>query len=235
MRTEREVRCSLATVVLACVFLIGGPFGPQASAQRYGTIEGRVLDEHGQPLSGARVYPFPQDHPPPGIPLTAYTAQDGTFRLDPVTPGPYQVCALKEEDGYPNANATFYDADFPYPEVTVRDGEVIRDVTIRLGPKAGRLVGTVVDSATGKPIRNASITFYEARSTQEYLSTGLIWPKLDFNALAPSTKPFRIRVSAPGYQNWFYGGDGSEADAKPLRMTPGERKDLTIQLRPLPK
>jgi hypothetical protein len=235
----RSPGISAAYLSLLLRLVIQHPALAQSSAVRLipgsGAVEGRVFDERGQPVPGAAVYAFQPDRSGPGLRHEVRTDGTGSFFLDSIQPGLNRICAVDETEYYPDTNATFYDSAVPYPEVNVHEGKVVRGVVIRVGPKAGRLVGKVLDSNTNSPIRRAGLTFYDARGTQEYMGTGLRLPALDFNVLVPSTKPFRMKVWAPGYQTWYYGKDGTQAGAEPLRLSPGKTKEMIIRLRPLQK
>ena len=197
-----------------------------------GAVEGRVFDEKGQPVSDATVYAFRPDKPSAGLRSEVRTDAMGAFFLDSVQPGLNRICAVDEKEYYPDTNATFYDSAVPYPEVNVHEGKVVRGVIIRVGPKAGRLVARVVDARTGQPIERGGVTFYEPRSSQGYMGTSLRRGGR-FNLLVPSTKPFRMRAWAHGYTTWYYGKDGTQAGAEPLRLAPGTTKEIIVRLRPL--
>ncbi|HVW85175.1 MAG TPA: carboxypeptidase-like regulatory domain-containing protein, partial [Bryobacteraceae bacterium] len=67
-------------------------------AQAAVTISGKVVDENGAPVQGARVVVLPQgtDKPPATAGVTSDAA--GLFRVDVAAPGVYQVQA--EHDGF---------------------------------------------------------------------------------------------------------------------------------------
>ncbi len=199
-----------------------------------GAIKGRVVNERGQAVPQATVYYVSEGRTGPGIRPTVTADSEGNFAFDEVEPGLYRICALKDEADYPDTNRTFYDAYVPYPTVTVYPGQATKDVVIRLGPKGARIWGRVSDALTGLPIREAGITFYAAVSSQVYMGT-TVGRQADFNILVPSTKTFRMRVHAPGYETWYYGPDGTEQHAQPIRMAAGARKELVIRLQPVRK
>ncbi len=221
------------SLFLGLVLQLSAPAQSSAAqaSRGYGAVEGRVFDERGQPISDATVYAFRPDKPSAGLRHEVHTDATGSFFLDTVEPGLNRICAVDEKEYYPDANATFYDSAVPYPEVNVHEGKVVRGVIIRVGPKAGRLVARVVDARTGQPIERGGVTFYEARSSQDYMGTSLRRGGR-FNLLVPSTKPFRMRVWAHGYTTWYYGKEGTQAGAEPLRLSPGETRVVIIRLHP---
>jgi hypothetical protein len=230
------VKGSLYTLLLTSLMLlhaVQAPSPPRTPAPGFGAVEGMVLGEGGRPVPGVTVFAVPENGPPlPGFGYEVHADAKGKFFLPRVWPGLNRLCAKDQSKFYPETGTTFYDSDFPYPEVRVKEAEIARNVIIRLGPRAGRLTGKVLDADTGTPIRRAGLTFLHAEGAQEYMGTTLRWPTLDFDVLVPSTKPFRMKVWAPGYQTWYYGKDGTQAGAEPLRLSPGETKELVIRLHP---
>jgi hypothetical protein len=52
----------------------------------------------------------------------------------------------------------------------------------------------------------------------------------DFRVLIPSSKEIEVKVSAPGYNPWFY--PGSDIQPQPLRMEPASEIHLDVLLKP---
>jgi hypothetical protein len=52
----------------------------------------------------------------------------------------------------------------------------------------------------------------------------------NFRVLIPSSKEIEVKVSAPGYDTWFYPGSG--VPPQPLLMEPGSEMHLDILLKP---
>src|SRR5580765_5918826 len=90
-----------------------------ASAQTTGTIDGRVMDPSGSPLSGVTV-----EATSPSLQgaRAAVTGSDGTYRLPAVPPGKYRVTA---------SLASFQPAEMACT-VTL-DATTTVDLTLRLG------------------------------------------------------------------------------------------------------
>ena len=220
------------------VFSVVGFYGfrtleaPCDEHQLTGGIEGIVLDQHAAPVPGIKVFPFPDCcFQGPKWPPSSITDVSGKFSLVEIQPGSYRVSAVNETQYYPDTNLTFYEGEVRYPVVEVQGGQVVRDVVVRLGPKAARLRGKIVDAKTGLGLVRASIGFYETKGEQLYLGIG---PHKggEFDVLVPSTKAFRMRVSAPGYETWFYGSDGPEEHAKPMHLAPAAVKEILVRVRP---
>lgn len=225
-----------AKVWLLFVALVLWTLGGMTSflfTQEPGRIEGLILSPEGKPVAGATVSALELSHPFVGRVPTSLTDQNGHFLIDGLEAGPYMLYAGKEEENYPETNNYFYGPD-PPREVTVHEGRVTKNVVLRLGPKGARLRGRVVDAETTKTISNASMSL--VREDDSAASMGSSVGKAgEFNALVPGNKPFRLKVSAPGYHPWYFGTDGTEEHAAPIEMKPGESKELTIRLKPIPK
>lgn len=224
-------RAALIVLLVAMFASHGGEGLPNAEqSSGFGSIEGTVLDSEGNPVSEASVYALFTGGPTAGMVPVARTDGGGNYALGGVQAGLNQVAAGKRDADYPDPIKDFTDPDRHFTEVTVRPGETTKDVVVRLGPKGGRLRGQVVDAKTGGPILGAQITFYRLDSGQDYMGTNR-GRQGGFDILVPSGRPFGMRVSKRGYQTWNYGQDESEQRVQPVRMAPGETKELVIRLR----
>jgi hypothetical protein len=200
----------------------------------FGAIEGRVVDASGKPLAGAVVEVRPADQTAASGALpVAYTNDEGRFFLDGVTPGTHMIYASKEDDGYPSTFLAFFVADATtIPKVTVHNKQVTEGTLVRLGPKAARLFGRVVDGRTGQPVEEAEIILYREDNPDNYFSFGLNADGGRFQRLIPSIG-FRMKVSSPGYEDWYYNGIASREQAEVIRVEPNTSKELLISLTPL--
>lgn len=206
---------------------------PQGSYQDVappsGKILGRVVDAQGQPVSGAKVHAQKSDFTMGRLP-TAYTDNHGKFLIKGLTLGTYMMSVAKEEDGYPPSDSPFHSAGLiEIPQVAINEQQVAPKIVIQMGPRASRLVGHIVNAAN-KPIENAQITLSRVdRPDYSYLTGPDLKGK--FKVLVPPV-PIMIKVSAPGYEDWYYGGDGSIEQASVMRLAPKTTKKLAISLRP---
>lgn len=223
---------------------VARPSGMRAMATRspsmentepaFGAVAGRVVDLDGRPIAGATVDIRPVDQPvvPGALPL-AYTDEQGNFFLDGVTPGTHVIFASKEEAGYPSTYLAFFIVDpDAILKVNVNNKQVTESVLVRLGPKAGRLIAHVVDAETTRPVEEAEVIFYREEKPADYFSFGLNKEPGKFEHLLPSL-PLRMKISAPGYDDWFYGQDGTKERADILLLAPDTTKELAISLRPM--
>lgn len=197
----------------------------------YGAIEGRVLDEDGSPLPGAIVDIHPADETAiVGSLPVAYTDEQGRFFLDGVIPGTQMIYASKEEAGYPSSYLGFFIDPGIVPKVTVYNKQVTEGVVVRLGSKAARLVARIVDAETRQPIKDAEIILYRNENPDDYFSFGLNQSEGRFQRLIPSII-LKMKVAAPGYEDWFYGEDGTQAKQGVIQVAPNTTKELLIALR----
>ncbi|MFZ5467917.1 MAG: carboxypeptidase regulatory-like domain-containing protein [Myxococcota bacterium] len=129
-------------------------------------VEGRVLDEAGQPVAEAKVVasaetvqPAPMDRPK----ISGETGPDGQYVLEGLVPGQYQV-RVKVKGRFGNPERT----------IDLRTGErLVLDFALR-GPP-GRVEGVVVDKEDGSPIDGAEVRLgskTDAGEEFEYVVTG---------------------------------------------------------------
>jgi hypothetical protein len=208
-------------ILLAC----SGPgFG-----QTWGTIRGTVVDEAGNIVAGATLFAQPQGPMAMMIPQCTTDAR-GSCALSHLNLEKYFVFAGKSEDGYPELAYSFFVPRGTRPtEAILSEDHPSDEVIVHLGPKAGILMGTVADAATGKPL-NANVEFRWISDPDKFLSGGGL-TKASFRILVPSDVALKMIVSLDGYENWVYGVDGAKR-GKPLLLHPGEEETLDIRLRP---
>ncbi|MDQ3817633.1 MAG: carboxypeptidase-like regulatory domain-containing protein [Acidobacteriota bacterium] len=202
------------------------------STLAYGAIEGRVLDSAGNAVAGVKVEAVPVGRRAYGLLPTARTDERGRFFLDGVTPGANALMTSKEEEGYASTYFPFFMTDSQsVPQVTVVNQQVTSDVLVHLGPKAARVSGKILDAETGRPIRSAEIIYYRTDNSDLYYSTGPNGSDGSFENLLPPVG-LKVKVSAPGYEDWFFGQDGSKERSQILQLRPGAAHELNISLRP---
>ena len=154
----------------------------------------------------------------------ATTDEHGEFSFPELMVGEYKVNASKEEDGYPNTRFVLYSTGAEVvPQVTVYAGQVTSDVVVRLGPKAPKIVGKVVDAETGEPVGNAIMVISRPGEPRSRLMTGPNKEEVKggFELLVPPV-PVMIEISAPGYE---------KKQINSLQLSRGEARHLDISLR----
>jgi len=191
-----------------------------------GAVQGEVMDQNGHPLSGIRVYAERQG--PGGILPVTRTDRRGKFFL-PLEPGDYSVYAVREVMGYRDVSHELASNDPVVKRTTVSEGRLTRNLVIRLDTEMPRLLGKPVDAETSRPVANATILVCAEGGRKQCVGAGTTLPDNQFRLLLPPMS-FNIKVSARGYQDWYYGKDGSKEHAENLELRPNTEKQLLIQL-----
>jgi hypothetical protein len=215
---------ALAAVLAGTAYTVNrstraGRSAPQTS----GVVSGRVVAPNGEPVAKAKVYAL-SDRQSGRLPIFL-TDEQGMFSITGLIPGVYKIHAEKEEDDYPPTSNLFYSAGLvEVPQVTIADDQSSHDVTVRLGPKAIRVEGRVVDAARNSPIRNLQDVLLKLRREDDSPYTYITGPNVEgnFSILIPQA-PFTIEVSAPGYE---------KRRLEPAKLRPGQPGRVDIQLRP---
>jgi len=196
-----------------------------------GLIDGTVVYEDGTPTKGATVYAYPLERPMATIIPQADTDEIGYFRIEipSLWFGKFAVAAKKEDEDYPDMSKQFY-SDGKFQTITLTSGHPAETVTIRLGPKAGVLLGTVADAVSNAPL-SPCVEFRRASEPNNFLSaSGLVKPQ--YKLLIPADTDILVNISLDGYKTWYYPGTVDHAAATPLRLGPGEKKTVDIRLEP---
>jgi len=194
-----------------------------------GLIDGIVTYEDKKPVKGATVYAVPLGRPMGAIIPHAETDETGYYAIHISRSwfGKFAVAAKKEDENYPDMSNQFY-SDGNFQTATLSVNHAAETVRIRLGPKAGVLVGTVRDAITGA-------TLYPCielrRPNGNFLSgSGLI--KANFRVLIPPETEVRVKMWLDGYRPWYYPGTDEKSRSAPLHLRPDEQKTLEILLQP---
>lgn len=205
---------------------------PQAQHAR-GGIEGRVIDDKGQPIANAKVFAEGEDTTK-SLVMTGMTDKDGNFKIDVPEPGTYLVYGSKEEDNYALTISGFHqEFDVHNPVVTVAQNQVARDVILQFGPKSSKIDGVIIDAISNRPVTKATITLRRTDNPEIYYMIGAAGEKENgrFKVLVPPL-PFTIEVSSPQYDTWTYSNNGLKNRSDSLVVNRGEVKKLQIGLHP---
>src|SRR5579863_2907110 len=89
-----------------------------------GTVEGVVLDAHGEGISDAKVYDQPMGTARIGKDHYAITDSNGHFVLTDVPAGKTMVIATKVEAGYPDGRFALFSGNEVSPVVEVHPNQV---------------------------------------------------------------------------------------------------------------
>lgn len=209
-------------LLLICVLLISC----LATAQRSGRITGTVLDENGQVFDGANVCLMMRSGNNTGITCDlGRTDKNGQFEIKNLESGTYGVFAAKVEEGYSIDNQS------PGEKVELTAQNPATEVTVRLRPRGGVLLGSVTDKFTGQPLKHAWISYQDIdgkASGSSFISDGRIL------LAVPTECDLVMIVSAEGYKGWIF-TDPANPARPVLRLRSGERKAFDVQLEPAPK
>lgn len=200
------------------IFLAHGPSG-------YGTVQGKVVDELGKPLSGVKVYAetVKAEGAPTGKLLFVLTNENGDFTLDHVFAGENVICASKEEAFYPDTGTAALATDLSaLPRVDVEEGKLTPNITVRI-IKGAKLTGSILDAVSGEPVKDSRLRLTRGDDPRLYISTGPD-EQAHFEFVVPS-KPFRLEVTASGYKTWRSSDNGGIILAEPESI-----KEFSIQL-----
>jgi Carboxypeptidase regulatory-like domain len=198
-----------------------------ARAETEGAIAGRVVDAAGKPVASVSVDLSERGKVLRGHRLRgqAYTAADGTFRLQHLPFGTYIVETSDEAEGHPDTAMAFY-SNLKNPVVTVSPVVPNQEMTVIRDPKAGILdASDVFDAVTGAPVQ-ATVKLRRLDSGY-WMSTSSTFKSI----LVPPDTGVAVEVSAPGYATWYYPGsaDGSRSGA--ISLQPGQKMMISVALR----
>ncbi|MDA1316239.1 MAG: carboxypeptidase-like regulatory domain-containing protein [Acidobacteria bacterium] len=207
--------------------IVVGEDSTEAPEPGFGGVAGHVADVDGNPVDKAEVYCQLVAEPGMGGRASVFTDVNGKFFLNRVLPGTNAIHASKPDDGYPDTMFAFFVKDSRrVPQVLVQEGSVTTGLLVRLGPKAGRLTGRIVDSDTGAAVVRSEIRLYHQGNPDVYVLTAPDEQgKFDF--LVPAVK-VGLRVTARGFQNWEYGGISNAA----ILIEGGGAKEVHVALKP---
>ena len=207
---------------------------PAIAQTNQGTISGTVLHDNGRPFQGVLVCTWVRDAPANskdsrGNCPAATSDQAGQFRIDHLAMGAIGLEAIKPEDGYIAFAGTSVSQI-----VTLTPDQSTATVVLKLGPKAGRLMPTVTNQVTGKPVTTYQVswTFFGTDETNSSISGGQeVRPGIK-GAIVPPDKYLVLSVIADGYKKWFYHDPSDLSRPAFLRLQPGEEKELPVELEP---
>jgi hypothetical protein len=187
-----------------------------------GRITGAVLTQEGQPIANANVCISAADT---NSSLCYWlTDQAGQFEIPQLPLGSFVVAATKEEDGYARWN------NGPGQKAVLTLQEPNANLAIKLGAKAGTLIGLVRDSVTGKPVDNIRVLYMPITDERTGSGSAAGYQHGEFMLNLPTTSDFLVFVTAPGYKTWFY----NDANGPSLQLASGEQKTIDVALEPRP-
>lgn len=212
----------LAFAMTATSLLMGQS---NASSPSFGGLSGIVLDENGGLVDSANVCTSLASGNETAINCRVFTGRDGEFQIENLRFGTYSVFAINEAEGYSIENQT------PGQEVKISAESPKRDMTIRLRPKGGVLIGSVRDKITGDRVHKINLQYIATDGQAGGGPSPAGIGDGEFQVTLPTECDLVIIVSAPGYEGWVY-TDPSDPAKPVVHLAPGERKVLRIELEP---
>jgi hypothetical protein len=194
------------------------------------TIVGVVVDKENNPVEGANVCAW-GTRPMSGRVPCGKSSPNGGFAVNVHVPDTYSLNAEHFEKGYPEAIWAFYGKIFAHSAViTVDETTPLSPVRITLGPKAGRLLLTILDGETNKPIEEGAITFCRIDEPTWCSSMSTAFPNGHYEVLTPEVA-FTIK-----FQTWHgewvprsaFGEAGAPIGA--VQVDLGARREMIIRL-----
>lgn len=187
-----------------------------------GSASGRVVGPNGQPVQSFSIgvesieLDGPRPYRPRSAGLKKINDSAGRFRFESLRPGKYwfrvQTARFASASSEP---------------VVVRAGRETAGVTIRVG-EAGRVSGTVTDSATGDPISGASVMLFDPSSPFQANRTRTdARGHYELDGVAPGRRS--LRVAKKGYLSTVSAGvsvrqgRSTTRDVQIRKQKPGER------------
>jgi hypothetical protein len=227
---RRAARTSLLLVALILAFRTRlGTRTFAAIDENSGVIEGTVRYENGNPANGATVYASPMGRPMAAIIPRAATDETGHFVIPHLQLGKYAVAAEKLDEDYPEMSKQFY-SDGKFETVFLSSRHAHDDLNLRLGPKAGVLLGTVADAVTESPL-SPCVELIRASEPNNFLSSnGSLNP--NYRLLIPANTGVLVKMWLDGYQPWYFPGTVDKSKLSPAHLRPGEAVTLDIRLQP---
>ena len=203
------------------LFLIPTNFAQTAPVE--GSIEGTVLDEHGQPVkAGIAVTAEPMGVGwGGGCCPSALTDENGRFHFQQLPlliswalHGPY-----KERARWGSSDIGFYGDTV---EVKLSgDHPIANDVIVPIPPNPAVMEGDITDRVTGRRVRSAVFIFNRV-GADGYMQATV---KPPYHIMLPSRTRIRLKsVAVEGYKPWSFG--------RTIMLEPESHLKLDIRVRP---
>jgi carboxypeptidase family protein len=233
---KQVISCLVGVLGMSSTLYATTPFQPsdQEIVAGCGVVKGRVVDQTGHAVAGAKVSSMITDRPPRGRLMSSLTDAQGQFTLRCAQPGSNRVYVSKEDQYYPDTFLSPFVDPKLVPIVNVVEQGITEGVEVHLPPRGGKLAAQVIDAATQKPVDGANMTFCKADNPSKCLTINATSADGHFSMVLPSIR-LTFKVSAPGYEDWYYKEGSASLRAAKILLTPGSSKRLTIPLRPKAK
>jgi hypothetical protein len=244
MAKKFEMRLSAGSFasLLLCVF--AGSASGQVT--NWNVIRGAVLNQEGVAVDGAEVCAWGTGPISGAVPCSKST-RDGRFSVGVFRADMYTVYATHFGKGYPQARWSFYGKLWMHaPKVKVQENAMTEPITVVVGPKAGRLVLTILDGDSNHRIVRGSVTLCRVGESKSCWGISTSFPQGRYEVLTPEV-PFTIKFETwrgpiPQYHGGIPSGPSGEWVARktfddrglPLEVMQvdlGTRKEITVRIK----
>ena len=196
----------------------------QAGSANIGAIYGTVTAQDGLPAKGLTLNASPLGRPVAmALPWTK-TDDTGAFRFEHLPLGRYVVFAEDKEEGYSSFSTGVGGSSPPEVELTTEHSEA--EFNFHLPPKAGFLLIHLTNQESGAVISGVEVTVVLAEKPPKFIFGG--GSSSSRAVLVPSDENLLLHVKSWGFREW----DKSVGSGKPIRIAPGDRLTLDVQLEP---
>jgi hypothetical protein len=222
---KRVALCSLVIFVCVAASEVCG----QQREPEWPAITGIVVDENDTPVKRAEVCAS-RHGPSAGPEPCDLSNARGEFSIHVWRSGTYTVWAEQLERGYPDSKSNFYGPGWQsLPQVTIDERSKPDPLRIKFARKAGRLVLTILDGTTNKPIERGEVILSRDQPNS-WESRGTGWPKGHYEILTPDG-PFTIKFRT-WHGEWVdrKAFDESGMQVETIQLDPGARREMTIRL-----
>jgi hypothetical protein len=212
---------------IAGVLLISAATAQNQVQSHYnGVIYGTVLTQDGTPAKGLML-----NAEPLGVILAmalpwVKTNDVGAFRFEHLEWGRYTVYAEDKAAGYSIFSTGAGGVPGHPPEVELTAEHPEAEFTVHLPPPAGFVLFHLTNRKTGLPITGVEVTVMSGSVTPQPIFGGGFGTTEP--VLVPSDKDLLLHVTSWGFREW----EGSVGAGKQIRIAPGNRVTLDVQLQP---
>jgi hypothetical protein len=216
--------------LLLVTFVCGGPASGRARTGFPRTIAGVVVDKEDQPVAGAQVCAFGMRAMAGRLPC-GWSKADGQFAIDVFQSDTYTIGAEAVLQGYPHAIQSFYGNVFcNFPVIKVDDSSNMTLVKVRLGPKPGRVIFTILDKHTNRRIEQGSVTVCRTGEPRSCWLMSTDFPHGQYELLTPDVS-FTVKFAKSNRWVKRPAFDESGIPIEVPRVDLGARRELTVRLK----
>jgi hypothetical protein len=229
--TATKMKRVAICVFVSSLFVLANQIAGQERNPVWHLITGTVVDERDQPVKGANVCAMGTFATSGRIPCGESNAK-GDFSITVQRLSTYTVYAEHFERGYPGMWSFYGKLWQDFPQVAIDEKtSSIAPVKLKLGPKAGRLVLTILDGTSAKPIESGAIVLCRSEEPGSCWSISTGWPKGHYEILTPDVA-FTMK-----FKTWH--GEWVERKAfddqglpiQSVKVELGSQKEMTIRLK----